>query len=168
MPVYEFECENKECPVCQFKALYLWRDSDGVNVLDDPDLQECPECGGLAIHLYSLATMRPDTFWNGIYMESVGEYFTSESKYREHLKRNEFVQIGDRTDREGLTKWAREANRDKDKKKERELDKFLVEETKNEEWGITGTVGERNRKERKIREMESAHPEDVAIDPAFM
>lgn len=167
MPNYEFECTNPDC-ACKFIVYYGWRVADGVNVLDDPGMQDCPKCDSHADQLFSLTVMRPDTFWNGIYMNAVGKYFDSESKYKAYLKENQFEIIGDRTDRESHTKEVRQANKEKDARHAKELDNFLIEETKHEEWGATGTVKERRKKEQKRLEMESAHPEDVAIDPAFL
>lgn len=167
MPCYEFECDDPKCGH-KFEKIYLPRISDEMVITDDPEQQTCEKCDDHASLLWSLTVNRPDSFWSGIYMSAVGEYFTSESKYKDHLKRNDLEVIGDRTDREGLAKQATQGMKEKDIKSAKQLDKFLIEETKNEEWGPTGTVKERRKKEQKLREAESANPQDVAIDPAFL
>ena len=166
MPHFEFECLNPNCGL-HFEKRYDYRVADGITVIDDPEMQDCIECGSKTDQLWSTCTMRPDTFWSGVYQEAVGQHFTSESKYREHLKRNNLEVIGDRTDREGLEKQAAQGLKEKDQKADKNLTEFILEETKGEEFCETGTVKERNKKRQKRLEMESAHPEDVFHDPAF-
>ena len=167
MPVYEFECDNKECGH-EFKVLYQWRSADGINVLDDPDQQDCPECGEHAIHLFSLCKMKPDRFWFGYYDDRLDKYWTSESRFNKHLKQNDLEFIGDRTDREGLTKMAEEGMKSKDRKAEKAVEKAVIEELAwKDEYGDYGTVKQRNKKARERARLESECPADVFEDPAF-
>lgn len=176
MPNYEFECDDPKCGH-RFVEYYGWRVADGVNVLADPDMQDCPECQSHATQLYSLTVMRPDTHWNGVYFENTDYYSTSKAKYDRWCKSHwendferHFVEIGDRTDREGMKKDCESAEKSKDRRREKELERFLVEEYAGvdiEQDGCT-TVKEKRKKEQKRKEMESAHPEDVMIDPAFV
>jgi len=79
MPCYEFYC--KYCDKIH-EVYYHWKYGDGVNYLDDVDQQICPvdQHHGIIDLVDSLTTMRPDRFWNGVYMESAGCYTTSESR----------------------------------------------------------------------------------------
>lgn len=152
-----------------YKARYI----DGVVVTPDPDHQDCPDCKQPVEQLYSLTTMRPDTHWSGVYFDTTDYYSTSKSRYNKYMKDNGLVEIGDRTDREGLTKWAKESEKDKEKKREKLLDQFLIEELAgvdlDQSDGQSHVVSrEQRNKEEKKRNMESAHPEDVFIDPAFL
>jgi len=167
MPEYEFECDNQKCGYT-FKELYVWRVSDGINVLDDPDHQDCPKCGKHSTQLFSLTTMRPDRFWFGYYDDRLDEYWTSESKFNQHLKDNDLVFIGDRTDREGLTKMAEEGMKAKDRKAMKDVEKQIIEDHAwKDEYGDYGTVRERNKKARERARLESECPSDVFEDPAF-
>ena len=169
MPQYEFECKDPEC-ACQFLVYYGWRVADGMNVLDDPSMQACVECGGPTDHLWSLTTMRPDNEWAGYYFENLDYHSTSKSRREKWMKENGYIDIGDRTDKEGMQKWAREAGIDKDKKAERQLEKFLVEQLEGVDIKPQNShiiTKESRRREQQRLNMESAHPEDVFIDPAF-
>lgn len=165
MPIYEFYCNHCES---HHERYYPWRYSDGIVVVDDPAMELCPECSNPVEHEPALTVMRPDSDWGGKYYETTDYYTTSRSRYDKWCKENGYIEIGDRTDRESLTKMAQEADKAKDKKYERDIEKSLDEYFQNkDDWGVTGTVKERNRKERKIREVESEHPEDVCDDPVF-
>lgn len=164
MPIYKFYC--KHCKSVH-ESLYLWKHNDNTTYLDDPEMEQCPQCSSPVEQLSALAVMRPDTHWNGVYIDTIDKYSTSQSKYKLYLKANSLVEVGDRTDREGLKKWTVEAEKDKDRKAEKVLDSTIRELFKSEEFGLTGTVKERNRKQREIDLMESAHPEDVCVDEAF-
>lgn len=165
MPLYDFHCEPCDY---DFEVYYGWRSSDGVNVTDDPDHQDCPRCGNHADQEASLTVMRPDRFWAGFYDDRLDKYWTSESRFHKHLKENELEFIGDRTDRESLTKIASEANKAKDKKAEKDVEKVIIDTLAwKDEYGDYGTVGERNKKARKRALMESECPADVFEDPAF-
>lgn len=164
MPIYEFYCK---CCNKKYESYYPWRYSDEVVYTDDPEMEECPTCNNNVEHIPSLCKMEPDDYWNGVYFETTDQYVTSKSKYKKYLKDNKLQVIGDRTDRESLTKIAEQGFKEKDKKAEKELEGVLIDLFKSEEFGIMGTVKERNKKERKLRDMESAHPEDVFEDPVF-
>lgn len=167
MPVYEFECDDPKCG-CKFKKLYMHRISDGCTVLDDPDMQDCPDCGEHATQLWSTVTMRPDRFWAGFYDDRLDKYWTSESRFNKHLKQNELEFLGDRTDRESLTKIASNARKDKEKKAEKAVEKAIVDELAwKDEYGDYGTVKQRNKKARERARLESECPADVFEDPAF-
>jgi len=83
------------------------------------------------------------------------------------LKEKGWEVIGDRTDKESLTKIAAQANKEKDIKAEKQLNKFIVEQFQGEEFGIMGTVEERNNKMNQLRQMESESPEDICVDPGI-
>lgn len=167
MPCYEFECKNPKCGH-QFEALYRWRNADGVNVLDDPTLQDCPKCGELSDQIFSRVTMRPDRFWAGFYDDRLDKYWTSESRFNKYLKDNELLFIGDRTDREGLTKMAEQGMKDKDRKAERDVEKAIIENLAwKDEWGFTGTPKEIEARRQEVARMESEDSRDVFEDPAF-
>jgi hypothetical protein len=167
MPDYEFECTNGQCGHT-FHKLYTWRVADGINVLDDPDMQDCEKCGSHADQLFSLCKMKPDRFWAGFYDDRLDKYWTSESRFNKHLKENELEFIGDRTDRESLTKIASNANKEKDVKHERAVEKAIVDTLAwQDEWGDFGTVKQRNKKARERARLESECPADVFEDPAF-
>lgn len=169
MPEYHFQCNNKDCKVHRFASIYMWKSADGINVLDDPTMQECPECGEICeFEEGYLSNMRPDRFWAGFYDDRLDKYWTSESRFNQHLKDNELVFLGDRTDREGLTKWAENSMKEKDVKHERAVEKAIVETMAwQDEWGDYGTVKERNKKARERARLESECPADVFEDPAF-
>jgi nitrogen fixation-related uncharacterized protein len=170
MPEYEFKCSDPEC-ACKFLVYYGWKSGDGINYLDDPNMQECVECGAKADQLWSLTTMRPDDEWAGYYFQNLDYHSTSKSRREKWMKEKGYVDIGDRTDREGMAKWARDAGKYDDEKKERQLEKFLIDQLKDVDIGPQNShiiTRESRRKEQKRLEMESAHPEDVAIDPAFL
>lgn len=176
MPVYDFECTDPKCG-CRFRVYYGWKTADGINYLDDPDMQNCIECDQKAEQLYSLTVMRPDTHWNGVYFENTDYYSTSKSQYdkwcKEHWEGDflkHYVEIGDRTDRESLTKICNEAGVAKQKKQEKVLEQFLIEEYAGVDLhqDNCSTIKEKRKKEQKRKEAESAHPEDVYIDPAFI
>jgi hypothetical protein len=168
MPVYEFECDHTETCGHKFQVLYRWRTADGINILDDPEQQDCPECGEHASQLWSLTTMRPDRFWAGFYDDRLDKYWTSESRFNKHLKENDLAFIGDRTDRESLTKIAEEGIKSKDRKAEKMVEKTIIEELAwKDEYGDYGTVKQRNKKARERARLESECPADVFEDPAF-
>ena len=169
MPEYHFHCKNDDCEVNKFAVLYMWKNVDGINVLDDPDAQDCLECGQPAeFEEGYLCDMRPDRFWAGIVDDRLDKYWTSESKFNQHLKDNDLLFIGDRTDREGLTKMAENGMKAKDKKAEKDVDNAVIDTLAwKDEWGITGTVKERNKRSRAIALAESADPSLVCEDPAF-
>jgi hypothetical protein len=166
MPQYIFHCHK--CKV-QYEKHYGWKDRDGINVIDDPDFEVHEECGEIAEHLpYQRTLMKPDRFWAGVYDDRLDIYTTSECRHREYMKQNELLFVGDRTDREGITKMAEQGQKDKDAKAEKAVQKEIIDTLAwKDEWGITGTVKERNRKEREIRRLESECPADVMEDSAF-
>lgn len=167
MPEYQFECDNQECGHT-FHKLYMWRVADGINVLDDPDMQDCPLCSAHATQLFSRCLMKPDRFWSGIVDDRLDKYWTSESRFNKHLKENDLVFLGDRTDREGLTKMAENGMKEKDKKAEKAVEKAIIDNLAwKDEWGDFGTVGQINRKRKKRLAMESEDSRDVFEDPAF-
>lgn len=167
MPEYEFCCDNEKCDH-KFRVLYQWRVADGINVLDDPDMQDCPECGEHATQLYSHCLMKPDRFWAGLFDDRLDTYWTSESRFNKHLKDNDLVFLGDRTDRESLKKIAEKGMKEKDKKAEKDVEKCIIDTLAwKDEWGDYGTVGERNRKRKKRLAMESEDRRLVCEDPVF-
>jgi hypothetical protein len=166
MPEYIFHCEH--CKVT-YEKYYGWKSRDGINVVDDPDFEVHDGCGNIAEHLpYQRTLMKPDRFWNGVYDDRLDMYTTSESRHRKYMKDNNLLFIGDRTDREGITKMAEEGQKSKDRKAEMDVQKQVIETLAwKDEWGITGTVKERNKKEREIRRQESENNADVFEDAAF-
>lgn len=164
MPIYRFHCG-----ACQkfHETYYSWKYGDGIAFVDDTSMESCPACKAAVEQEPVLCIMRPDKFWSGVYLESIDEHLTSESKYRRILKERGLEVIGDRTDRESLTKIAKAADKDKDIKSERKIEKALIDLYKSEEFGHFGTVRERNKKAQAIAEAESADPQDVCIDEAF-
>lgn len=165
MPIYTFYCKN--CRTTH-ETLYRWLCRDGMAVLPDTDFEECPDCGEYSCEqLPDLVTMRPDTFWNGVYIPAIGMHTSSKSQYRRMLKEKQLEVIGDRTDRESLAKVAEQGVKEKDKKAERQLEGVIRDLFREEEFGLTGTVKERRKKQQKISEAESANPNDVFEDAAF-
>lgn len=176
MPLFDFECDDPKCGHT-FTCYYGWRVADGVNVLDDSEMQDCPKCEAHATQLFSLTVMRPDSHWNGVYFETTDYYSTSKAKYDRWCKHHwendferSFVEVRDRDDKEGLAKDRESAGRSKDRKREKILEDFLIEEYAGVDLTQDNckTVGEKRKKEQKIKEAESAHPEDIFIDPAFI
>jgi hypothetical protein len=160
-----------------------------MNVLDDPAMQNCLKCEAHATQLFSLTVMRPDSHWNGVYFETTDYYSTSKAKYDRWCKHHwendferSFIEVGDRTDKEGLAKDRESAGRSKDRRHEKELERFLIQEYDEKELerfliqeyaGVDieqdncTSVKEKRKKEQKRKEMESACPDDIFIDPAF-
>lgn len=168
MPQYQFECDDHKKCGHKFEKLYQWRVADGINVLDDPDMQDCPECGEHATQLWSTCLMKPDRFWAGLYDDRLNKYWTSESKFNQYLKDNDLVFIGDHTDREGLTKMAEEGMKAKDKKAERDIEKTIIDTLAwKDEWGFFGTPKEIEARRQEVARLESECPADVFEDPAF-
>lgn len=168
MPEYDFQCDDPKCNHI-FIEYYGWKTDDGINFLDDPNMQNCPECKCHATQLFSKVVMRPDTHWNGVYFDTTDYYSTSKSKYERWMKHHweddmerSFEVIGDRTDRESLTKICREAEISKEKKREKILEDFLIEEL------APVDMDQYHNDPEKMKNLESAHPEDVFIDPAFV
>lgn len=169
MPIYEFECCNNSgnCGH-KFAVMYNWRDADGITVLDDPDMQLCVKCGDNTDQLFSRCLMKPDRFWAGLVDDRLDKYWTSESRFNKYLKDNDLLFIGDRTDREGLTKMAEQGMREKDKKAEKDVDNVIIDTLAwKDEFGLTGTVKQRNKRARAIALAESADSSLVCEDPAF-
>lgn len=168
MPCYEFQCDDSECNH-KFEKIYLHRISDEVLILDDPEAQDCPKCGEHASRLWSLTTMRPDRFWAGFYDDRLDKYWTSESRFNKHLKDNDLVFIGDRTDREGLTKMAEEGMKAKDRKAEKAVEKEIIDTLAwKDDWSTyKGSVKQQRRQEAEIRRLESENPNDVFEDSCF-
>lgn len=177
MPEYEFECDDPKCGHT-FTEYYDWRVADGVNVLDDPNMQDCPKCDSHATQLFSLTVMRPDSHWNGVYFETTDYYSTSKAKYDRWCKHHwendferSFVEVRDRDDKEGLAKDRESAGRSKDRKREKALEDFLIEEYAGVDIVQDGkplSSKEKRKKEQDRLNAESAHPEDLFIDPAFI
>lgn len=166
MPIYKFYCNN--CKT-NHETYYPWLYRDGMNVIADTDLEECPKCQGpVEKDNASLCTMRPDRFWRGVYDDRLNMYHTSESKFNKYLKQNDLAIIGDRTDREGMTKMAEEGMKAKDRKAEKDVQQGVIDALAwKDEWGDYGTVKERNRKVKERLRLESECPADVHEDAAF-
>ena len=136
MPIYEFECEEHG----QFEALF----PRVVGV----EYQPCPTCDVPAPRIYSLAVMRPDTYWAGVRHPNYG-YVTSASQLKAEMARRNHVPVGDRTDREAWDKIAEDAQKAKKAKLKKDVRKWSENTFGPSGAGLGGADGERFIKNAK-------------------
>ena len=136
MPIYEFDCEEHG----KFEALF----PRVVGV----EYQPCPACDVPAPRIYSLTVMRPDTYWSGVKTSNYG-YVTSASELRQEMRRRNHEVVGDRSDREAWEKIADNAQKDKDKKLEKDVHDWNVRTFGPSGLGLGGADGEKFIKDAK-------------------
>lgn len=129
MPMYEFYCE---CCNERFEVWYGWKSGDGINYLDDPEMQEClndPE--HRVDFLDSIYAPRPDDMWHGV-MTDVG-YFTSKKKWDDARHRDRFgnrrelYDVTNRNDREYLTKHTEREKKEQIDKEFKQIEKVVAQ-----------------------------------------
>ena len=136
MPIYEGHCEHHG----RFEALR--------SRYPEEEYLPCPVCDIPAPIVPSLATMRPDTYWAGVNTSNYG-YVTSASQLKAEMERRNHVPVGDRTDREAWEKIADNAQKDKDKKLEKDVHDWNVRTFGPSGLGLGGADGEKFIKDAK-------------------
>ena len=134
MPIYEYECEDhgrfemflQHGPLLDFSA--------------------CPTCHVVSPFVYSLVTVRPDTYWAGHVHRNYG-YHTSTASLKAEMKRRNHVPVGDRSDREAWDKVADDAQKDKAAKLKKDVRKWSEKTFGPSGLGLGGADGEKFIKE---------------------